>query len=75
MFDVSVYKNIPFSKDEHRKLQLRFEFYNFFNHTSFQGVDTGGRFDAQGKQVNATFGAYTSAMDARRIVLGAKIYF
>jgi hypothetical protein len=75
VFDVSVYKNIPFSSNEHRKLQLRFEFYNFFNHASFQGVDTSGRFDAQGKQVNATFGAYTSTLDARRVVLEAKVYF
>jgi hypothetical protein len=75
VFDFSVYKNIPFSSNEQRRLQLRFEFYNLFNHASFQGVDTGGRFDAQGKQVNATFGAYTSTLDARRIVLGGKIYF
>lgn len=75
VFDVSLYKNIPFSADERRKLQLRFEFYNFFNHTSFQNVDTTGRFDALGKQVSGTFGAYTSSLDARRIVLGAKIYF
>jgi hypothetical protein len=75
VFDFSVYKNIPFSSNEQRRLQLRFEFYNFFNHPSFQGVDTGARFDAQGKQVNATFGAYTSTLDARRVVLGAKVYF
>ncbi len=75
VFDVSVYKNIPLAANERRRLQLRFEFYNFFNHPSFQGVDTGGRFDAQGKQVNGTFGAYTSTLDARRVVLGAKFYF
>jgi hypothetical protein len=75
VFDVSFYKNIPFSKDEQRRLQLRFEFYNFFNHASFQGVDTAGRFDANGRQVSGTFGQYTSTLDARRVVLGAKIYF
>ena len=75
VFDVSVYKNIPLAANERRRLQLRFEFYNFFNHASFQGVDTGARFDAQGKQVNGTFGAYTSTLDARRVVLGAKFYF
>jgi hypothetical protein len=75
VFDFSVYKNIPFSSNEQRKLQLRFEFYNLFNHASFQNVDTAGRFDAQGKQVNGTFGAYTSTLDARRVVLGAKFYF
>src|SRR5262249_46092527 len=74
-WDFSVYKNILFSGNEQRRLQWRFEFYNFLNHASFQGVDTGARFDAQGKQVNGTFGAYTSTLDARRIVLGAKVYF
>jgi hypothetical protein len=75
VFDVSLYKNIPFTKDEKRKLQFRFEFYNFFNHASFQGVDTGTRFDANNRQVSTTVGNYTSTLDARRIVLGAKLYF
>jgi hypothetical protein len=75
MWDVSFYKNIPFGRSEARRLQLRFEFYNFFNHTNFSGVDTTGRFDAQGRQVSGTFGQYTSTLDARRIVLGAKFYF
>jgi hypothetical protein len=74
-WDVSFYKNIPFSKNEARRLQLRFEFYNFFNHASFQNVDTAARFDAAGRQVSGTFGQYTSTLDARRIVLGAKFYF
>ncbi len=75
VFDVSMYKNIPLSADSRYRLQLRFEFYNFFNHTSFQGVDTTARFDNTGKQVSGTFGQYTSTLDARRIVLGAKFYF
>ncbi|MBI4905546.1 MAG: TonB-dependent receptor [Acidobacteria bacterium] len=75
VFDVSFYKNIPLGANEQRRLQFRFEFYNFFNHTNFSGVDTTGRFDAQGRQVNGTFGAYTATIDARRVVLGAKIYF
>jgi hypothetical protein len=44
--DASLYKNIPFGKSESRRLQLRFEAYNVFNHASFQGVDTTARFDA-----------------------------
>lgn len=75
VFDVSFYKNIPFDKDNRYRLQLRFEFYNFFNHASFQGVDTTARFDAAGRQVSGTFGQYTSTLDARRAVLGAKFYF
>jgi hypothetical protein len=76
--DVSFFKNIPFSADGQRRLQLRFEFYNFFNHTNFTGLDTSARFTnatAAAQQVNAQFGAFTSSGDARRIVLGAKIYF
>ena len=75
VFDVSMFKNIPLDTDGKRRIQLRFEFYNFFNHTSFQGVDTTARFDAQGRQVSGTFGQYTSSLDARRVVLGAKYYF
>ena len=74
-FDVSVFKNIPFDPDGKRRLQLRFEFYNFFNHASFQGVDTTARFDALNRQISTTFGQYTSTLDGRRIVLGAKFYF
>lgn len=75
VFDFTVIKNIPVGKSEARRLQLRFEFYNFFNHASFQGVDTTARFDAANRQVSGTFGQYTSTLDARRIVLGAKFYF
>ncbi len=75
VFDVSFFKNVPFDQDGVKRLQLRFEFYNFFNHASFQGVENGGRFDAQGNQVNTRLGQYTSTLDARRIVLGAKFYF
>lgn len=80
VFDVSMFKNIPIGKVESRRLQLRFEFYNFFNHASFggfagTGVDTAARFDAAGRQVSATFGQYTQTLDARRIVMGAKFYF
>ncbi|MBZ2184077.1 MAG: carboxypeptidase regulatory-like domain-containing protein [Bryobacter sp.] len=75
VFDVTFIKNIPIGKSDQKRLQLRFEFYNFFNHASFQGVDTTARFDAQGRQVSGTFGQYTSTLDARRVVLGAKFYF
>ena len=68
-------KNIPMGKSDKQRLQLRFEFYNFFNHVSFVGVDTTARFDAQNRQVSGTFGQYTSTLDARRVVLGAKFYF
>ncbi len=76
--DVSFFKNIPFSADGVRRLQLRFEFYNFFNKTNFNGLDFTTRWTAAtptAQQVNQRFGEYISSMDARRIVLGAKFYF
>lgn len=73
-WDVSFFKNIPLGAEQ-RRLQLRFEFYNFFNHANFSAVDNAARFDAQGNQVNGRFGQYTNTLDARRIVLGAKFYF
>jgi hypothetical protein len=73
-WDVSFFKNVPFGEGQ-RRLQLRFEFYNFFNHANFSAVDNSARFDALGNQVNAQFGRYTQTLDARRVVLGAKFYF
>jgi hypothetical protein len=75
VWDVTVIKNIPIGNSDQKRLQLRFEFYNFFNHTNFVGVDTTARFDANNNQVSGTFGQYTSSLDGRRIVLGAKFYF
>jgi hypothetical protein len=75
MWDATVIKNIPFGKSEVKRLQLRFEFYNLFNHVNFSAVDATARFDAQNRQVSGTFGQYTNTLDARRIVLGAKFYF
>lgn len=74
VWDMTVLKNFALPGEGWR-LQFRTEFYNAFNHTSFTGVNTGARFDAQGRQVNGRFGQYTSALDARRIVLGLKLYF
>ena len=73
-WDVSVFKNFRLGEGE-RRLQFRWEMYNAFNHTQFSGVNTAARFDAQGNQVNARFGEYTAAYDARRIQAALKFYF
>lgn len=75
VWDISLFKNFPLGSNEARRLQFRLETYNTFNHPSFNGVDTAARFDAQGNQVNARLGQYTSTLDARRIVLAVKLYF
>ena len=63
-WDVSFFKRFPL-KNEARYLQFRWEIYNAFNHTQFNGVDNGARFDPQGAQVNAQFGRFTSSRTPR----------
>ena len=75
-WDISLFKNFVFGRDGAFRLQYRLETYNAFNHTQFNGVDTTGRFDLNtGAQVNALFGSYTGAANARRIVMGLKLNF
>ncbi|MFN0101420.1 MAG: carboxypeptidase regulatory-like domain-containing protein [Bryobacteraceae bacterium] len=63
-WDISLFKKFPL-KNEARFIQFRWEFYNAFNHTQFNGVDNGARFDLQGSQVNAQFGRFTSSRTPR----------
>jgi hypothetical protein len=63
-WDMSFFKKFPF-KAEERYLQLRWEIYNLFNHTQFQGVDNGARFDTAGRQVNTRFGQIISTRPPR----------
>ncbi|MBI3680172.1 MAG: TonB-dependent receptor [Acidobacteria bacterium] len=72
-FDLAFYKNFPIR--ESIRLQFRGELYNAFNHSQFDGVDNGARFDPQGIQVNQRFGQITSARPARRIQLALRFYF
>ncbi len=74
-WDISLFKTFNLSKDGGVRLQYRLEMYNAFNHTQFTGVDTTARFDANNNQVNALFGTYTGAANARRIVMGLKLNF
>ncbi len=74
-WDISLFKNFNLLPEGKLRLQYRLEMYNAFNHTQFNGVDTTARFDANGNQVNALFGSYTSAANSRRIVMGLKLNF
>ncbi|HXG35159.1 MAG TPA: carboxypeptidase regulatory-like domain-containing protein [Bryobacteraceae bacterium] len=74
-WDLSLFKNFRLGRSETRRLQLRWETYNTWNHPQFNGVDTAARFDDAGRNVNARFGQYTSTTDARRMVLALKFYW
>ena len=74
-WDVSLSKSIPLRLGEGRNLRFRCEFYNAFNHTQFAGLNTTGRFDPQGNQVNGNFGAFTSAREARVISFALRLTF
>lgn len=74
-WDISLFKNFNLAREGQVRLQYRLELYNAFNHTQFTGVDTTARFDNAGNQVNALFGSYTTAANARRIVMGLKLNF
>jgi hypothetical protein len=74
-WDLSLFKNFRLGSNEARRLQLRFESYNTFNHTQFTQVDTLGRFDANNNQLNTNFGRFTQSALARRLVVAAKFYF
>jgi hypothetical protein len=72
-FDFSLYKNIPIT--ERWRAQFRWEMYNIFNHTQFDGVDTSARFDSLGRQINQRFGQITSARNAREMQLSLRVEF
>ena len=72
-WDVTLFKNFPI-KSEQRSLQVRWEFYNVFNHTQFSGVDNTARFDSTtGAQTNGLFGTATAARPGR--VMQASLRF
>jgi len=72
-FDIGLFKNITVR--ERFRLQLRGEGYNAFNHTQFSSLNTTARFDALGNQVNAQFGQFTAARQARIIQLSVRAMF
>jgi len=63
-WDVSLFKDFAFN--ERAGLQLRFESFNTFNHTQWNGLNT---------SFGSGAGAITSAFDPRVLQLGAKIHF
>jgi hypothetical protein len=67
-WNISVYKDFPFTSHEGPYLEFRAESYNTFNHTEFNAVDTGF---ADG----TNFGKLTGTLDPRVLQFGLKIKF
>jgi hypothetical protein len=72
-WDITLAKYVPFGGT--RRVTFRCELYNAFNNVQFSTVNTSAIFNAAGQQINAQFGQYTAARDARRIQLTARIDF
>ncbi len=64
-WNLSLFKNFAFG--ESRRLELRAESFNIWNHTQFDQVSNG--------LGSSNFGQVTSAFDPRVFQFGAKIYF
>jgi hypothetical protein len=64
-WNISLYKDIPIHEAIH--MQFRAESFNTFNHTEFNGVDTGTN--------DGNFGQVTNTYDPRELQLGLKFLF
>jgi hypothetical protein len=72
-WDFTIYKNFPIK--ERARLQFRWEMYNFFNHSQWNGVDATARFNPAGQQINGQFGQVTSARNPRQMQGALRIDF
>jgi hypothetical protein len=72
-WDLTFAKYVPFGAG--KRVTFRVELYNAFNNVQFSAVNTSAVFNAAGAQINNQFGQYTTARDARRIQLTARIDF
>ncbi len=60
-WDISLYKNFPLgSGDTSRRIQLRFEMFNAFNHPSFSGFNSGLTWNTNCSGSSAAFSCYTA---------------
>lgn len=67
-WNLSLFKTFPFTGSENSpKIELRFESFNTFNHTQFNGVDTAF--------TDSNFGQVTSSLDPRVLQFGGKFIF
>jgi hypothetical protein len=66
-WNLSLFKTIPLTSHEGPRIELRFETFNTFNHTQFQGIDTNNH--------DSNFGAITNDYGPRLMELGGKFVF
>ena len=66
-WNLSLFKTIPLTPHEGPRIELRFESYNTFNHTSPQGIDTNNH--------DGNFGKVTSDYGPRTLQLGGQFKF
>ncbi len=66
-WNLSLFKAIPLGAREGPRIELRFETFNTFNHTQFQGIDTNNH--------DGNFGAITNDYGPRLMELGGKFVF
>ncbi|HUB17345.1 MAG TPA: carboxypeptidase regulatory-like domain-containing protein [Acidobacteriaceae bacterium] len=65
--NLSLFKTFALVPNEGARLEIRFESFNTFNHTEWNGVDTGF--------TDGNFGEVTSTYDPRELQFGAKFLF
>jgi hypothetical protein len=66
-WNLSLSKTIPLTSHEGPRIELRFETFNTFNHTQFQGIDTGSH--------DGNFGQVVNDYGARTMELGGRFRF
>lgn len=75
--DLGLFKN--FQMGESKKLQFRFNAFNFLNHPLYSFIGGSANlkptFDTQGRQTNSLFGVTTEKQGRRIIQLAVKFYF
>ncbi|MFN7993933.1 MAG: carboxypeptidase regulatory-like domain-containing protein [Bryobacteraceae bacterium] len=73
-WDITLMKKFPLWS-EHRALEFRGEFYNAFNHTQYDAVDSNAVFDPTGAQINGEFGQVVATRSPRIIQLSLRLEF
>lgn len=79
-WNVSIFKDFAFSKNEARKFEFRFETYNTLNHTQFTFLNSSAALNAApgasfDPNANSSFGRFTNTAAPRIIALSGKLMF